>query len=639
MEKKISEPEPPTKPQLKAPEPPTKKEIHAPEAPPKLSKPQVPKFKIKKTEKHIDVNITAKSIVKRMKKAYIASLKKDEKHQKVVLEGVVGQGVTIPVQGIAQQVQQKSKPKLRHKPIEGIQIPTGTQFGTKPAIVDEDEEERRSINIRYPLIPKNPKGSEQIYASAHISWNKNMNQLVYHVEEPPLTQFDTDIVRAVKSDLEERLDIDFTKLGEIQAKNILTQEIFESIANLFPEVDDSRKQTLNYYIEKEIIGLGKIETLMQDPNIEDISCDGVQVPIYIYHRNPRISSIKTNIMFTTKNELDNFLSKLAQKCNKSITIAEPLLDATLPDGSRVQATLGTDIAKRGSNFTIRKFTDKPLTPVHLMKYGSIDSIQLAYLWLAVDSGKSILISGGSATGKTSMLNSLSLFIRPNLKVVSIEDTSELRLPLPHWVSQVARTPIETEGKVGDVSLFDLLKSSLRQRPDYIIVGEVRGKEAYVLFQQMATGHPSLATIHAASIPQLIDRLITPPISLPPTLLENIDVIVFLGLSRYRDRYVRRVNNIIEITGIEDDQPTSNTVFKWDPMTDTFKTEDKSVVLKKISQKLGIQDNSIQDEILRRKAVLEWMVERGVFDYRDFAKVISLYYSDPEKVMDMTFESV
>lgn len=598
----------------------------------KISKPKPPTLP--------NLHLTPSKIVDRMRRGYLASLKKEKARGNINLTGIdlaIKGGLQIPIQGYMKPGE-KERTKLRHKPKEGITIPTDYRIGGNPLILDEDRDVRKNINLKYNLIPKNPKQGEHVFAQCQIKWNSNLNQLVYTVVEPELTQHDMDVIRGIKTDLEEKLDVDFTKLGQIQAKNILTNEIYDSIAQLYPEITQDKRVTLTYYIEKDVIGLGKIETLMQDSNIEDISCDGVQIPIYIYHRNPQISSIKTNIMFNTKDELDNFVSKLAQKTNKSITIAEPLLDGTLPDGSRVQATLSTDIAKRGSNFTIRKFTDKPLTPTHLMKYGSIDALQMAYLWLAVDNGKSILVSGGSATGKTSMLNSLSLFIRPALKVVSIEDTSELRLPLPHWVSQVARTPLETEGKIGEVSLFDLLKSSLRQRPDYIIVGEVRGKEAYVLFQQMATGHPSLATIHAASIPQLIDRLITPPISLPASLLENIDIIVFLGLSRLHNRYVRRVNTIIEITGIEDKMPISNKIFEWKPVTDTFELEDKSVVLKDIARKLGIDDNTIKDEIVRRKKILEWMVEREIFDYRDFAKIISLYYSDPERVMDMTLEA-
>ncbi|MCK4714971.1 MAG: type II/IV secretion system ATPase subunit, partial [Candidatus Aenigmarchaeota archaeon] len=377
-----------------------------------------------------------------------------------------------------------------------------------------------------------------VYAYANIRWNRRASELLYYVVEPEISQYDLDVIDKTKKLLEEKLDIDFFKLGEIKAKDLLREEV-QRILGLNPNLDPEKVDSIRYYLERDIVGMGKIEPLMNDPNIEDISCDGVNIPIYVYHRNPDIGSLKTNVTFRSSDELNSFVVKIAQRCKKSISIAEPLLDAALPDGSRIQATLETDIARRGSNFTIRKFAEQPLTPSHMLRYGTLDSTQLAYLWLAIDNGQSILISGGTATGKTSLLNALSLFIRPTLKIVSIEDTPELRLPHPHWIPEVARTPLSIKGSVGDVSLFDLLKSSLRQRPDYIVMGEVRGKEAFVLFQQMATGHPSLATIHAASINQLVDRLTTPPISLPPSLIENINTIVFLSLSRHSGRYIRR----------------------------------------------------------------------------------------------------
>jgi flagellar protein FlaI len=309
-----------------------------------------------------------------------------------------------------------------------------------------------------------------------------------------------------------------------------------------------------------------------------------------------------------------------------------------PNGSRVQATLGTDIARRGSNFTIRKFTEKPLTPTHMLRYKTLNSTQLAYLWLAIENGQSVLVSGGTATGKTCLLNALSLFIRPNLKIVSIEDTPELRLPHSHWIPEVARTPISIEGKVGEVSLFDLLKSSLRQRPDYIVLGEVRGKEAFVLFQQMATGHPSLATIHAASFPQLVDRLITPPISLPPSLLENINIVVFLVLSRMKGSHIRRADSIMEIVGVKESRPITKKVFEWKPISDSFEIGEKSIILSSITRKLGITEDKLKEEMARRKKVLEWMLEQGIFDYREVAKIISTYYTNPERIMDLVESS-
>ena len=252
----------------------------------------------------------------------------------------------------------------------------------------------------------------------------------------------------------------------------------------------------------------------------------------------------------------------------------------------------------------------------------------------MENGKSILISGGTATGKTSLLNALSLFIQPTAKVVSIEDTSELRLTHPHWIPEVARSALGIKSKVGEVTLFDLLKSSLRQRPDYIVLGEVRGKEAFVLFQQMATGHPSLATIHAASLSQLIDRLITPPISLPPTLVENVDIIVFLVLTKLKGVYMRRSNTLEEVIGVKGNKPITNEVFRWDPSADNLVIKNKSVLLTDVAQRTGMTEEAVKDEIIRRKIILEWMRDQEIFDYREVSKVINTYYTAPERLVDL-----
>lgn len=584
------------------------------------------------------------SLVRKLKRGYIISrLRKIEK------EGGTGEGgggglggVPILYQPVYAKFEQPVKviEEEKKENIEGVEIETQLHPSKSSLIYlvsDETKEALRNINIFYNLIPRVPKKGEKVYAYAHIYWDKNKNELIYRVIEPEITVSDWELIEKIKRELEERLDVDFFKIGEIRAKELLKEEIRKIMYEMEKYryvINEEKKDIFMYYIEKDILGLGKIQPLMADPNIEDISCDGVNIPVYVYHRDPRIGSVRTNIVFTDKEELNEFVIKLAQKCGKTISIAEPLLDASLPDGSRVQATLGTDIARRGSNFTIRKFTEEPLTPTHMLKFGTLDSTQLAYLWLAVENGQSILISGGTATGKTSLLNALSLFIKPSLKIVSIEDTPELRLPHPHWVPEVARSPLSIEGKKGEVSLFDLLKSSLRQRPDYIIMGEVRGKEAFVLFQQMATGHPSIATIHAASIAQLIDRLTTPPISLPPTLLENINIIIFLTRVRLKGNYVRRANTILEVIGVKNNKPVTNKIFEWNSITDSFEVKGKSVVLREIARKLAVTDESIQEELVRRKHILEWMLEQEIFDYKEVAKIITSYYSNPEKVLDM-----
>ncbi len=534
-------------------------------------------------------------------------------------------------------VKEKGEEEKFIKEIEikrGIDLNMVGKGGPLSLIPDEEFiHEMVDFKTSYPLVPLMPKADEKVYAYARIEWNPKEKTLNYNVIEPPISSLDKKIIEDTKKQLEERLDVNFVKIGEVKAKNLLKSEI-RKILSETQNMPVGKIDVLEYYIERDVIGHGKIESMMQDPAIEDISCDGVSVPIYVYHRDPKLNSLKTNIEFEDRDELDMFVMKLAQKCGRSISVSEPLVNGGLPDGSRVQATLGTDIARKGSNFTIRKFTTMPLTPIHMIEKGTLDSKMLAYLWLAIENRKSLLISGGTATGKTSLLNALSLFLKASLKVVSIEDTPELRLSHPHWVPEVARTPLSEEGvKIGEVSLFDLLKESLRQRPDYIIVGEVRGKEAYVLFQQIATGHAGLATIHAASMPQLIDRLITPPISLPPTLIENIDIIVFLTQVKIGNSYTRRANEILEITGVENERPVSNTVFKWKSLKDGFENINKSKVMNDIAEMTGMNEKQILDEIGRRKAVLEWMYEKKIYDYKMFTDMISQYYSAPEKILN------
>jgi flagellar protein FlaI len=517
--------------------------------------------------------------------------------------------------------------------VDGFRIPSFSPSSVRVGGMKLPEEETK-ISLTYPLIPKKPEKGETIFAYAKIFWDPKANSYVYNVVEPELSDRLRNIMKNIKELLEQKLDIEFSRLRVYEAKEYLKKQINEIITYFGFDLSNTEKSILQYYTERDFIGLGKIEPLMNDEQIEDISCDGLDIPIFVFHRNSEIGSIPTNVMYGNPDELDSFLTKLAQISGKSISVAEPLLSGSLPDGSRIQATLATDIARRGSNFTIRKFTEEPLTPIHFLKYGTVDIKMLAYLWMIVDFGKSVIISGGTASGKTSFLNVLSLFIRPEKKIVSIEDTPELKLPHPHWVPHVARVAIGTEGKKGEIDLFDLLKESLRQRPDYIVVGEVRGKEAYVLFQEMATGHPSLATIHAENVPKLIDRLTTPPISLPPALITSADVIAFLAFIRYREKQVRRTTEVLEIVGYDFDNnvPITNQVFKWNPVKDSFDTVNKSITLKKIADNFGLTEKDIIDELERRMFVLEWMLSKNISEYKDVHKILNIYYASPEKVI-------
>jgi flagellar protein FlaI len=524
---------------------------------------------------------------------------------------------------VEKKYEEEEKPE-----IEGIVIPRQLKVVPSPPVTQQLGE----IFISYPLIPRNPKQGEKVFASVKIYWDKRRQSYFYEVVEPKLDERMKEIVKRIKELLEERLDVDLSKLNLTKAKEYLKMHIDEIVRYFKFRLTEEEVEAVRYYVERDFLGLGKIEAIMKDPNIEDISCDGVNIPVFVFHRDTRLGSIPTNIVFEDPDELDSFIIKLAQLAGKSISINEPLVNGTLPDGSRLQATLATDIARRGSNFTIRKFMEEPLTPIHLIKYGTADERVLAYIWLAVDYGRSILIAGGTASGKTTMLNVLSLFIRPDKKIISIEDTAEIVLPHPHWISHVARTPIST-GKEGEVDLFQLLKESLRQRPDYIVLGEVRGQEAYVLFQQMATGHPSFATIHAENFPKLIDRLTSPPISLPEGLIGSLDIVIFMQRVRYKERFVRRVTEVAEVVEVRKGKmPIANYVFRWDPFKDSFEIGEKSAILKKISQLTGLSEKDVINEFQRRVVILRWMKEKNITNFKEVYTIISAYYSMPNRVL-------
>ncbi len=494
-----------------------------------------------------------------------------------------------------------------------------------PPVEHLGADELKITNIKYPLIPREPKKGEQVYAYAHIVFDKNLSELVYYVVEPQLNAGDRIMLNEIKEFIQEKLDVNFAQVRKTDAVAYIAN-IFDRAARYFKVT--SNVDVLKYYVIRDFIGLEAIEPLMQDKNIEDISCDGVNIPIYLYHRDTKLGSLRTNLMFTKKEELDSFANKLAERCGKTISVAKPLLDGTLPDGSRIQATLGSDIARHGSNFTIRMFTEKPLTPVDMINFGTCDLKLLAYMWFLIEHESSFLICGGTASGKTSLLNVLSLFIKPQLKIVSIEDTAELKLPHSHWVPEVARTAISEEGKV---DMFELLRESLRQRPDYIIVGEVRGKEAYVLFQQMAVGHAGLSTIHAENFPKLMDRLTTQPISLPPNLIQNLDVIIFIKRMKRGKIYSRRISEVIEILGYRKRKgvPIIDEVIKWDPKTDKYRNINKSAILRKIADTTSMTEADIKQELINRAKVLKWALVHSVKDYRKFAAIINLYYVSPE----------
>ncbi len=532
---------------------------------------------------------------------------------------------------------------------KGIAPQETTKNGGKngPGIELEQEEEKKdievekeekkdvdveSINEVFPLITLKKGNQEQTYVWGNIRWVAEANALKYFVQEPTLSKKEKDVLDEIKNILERKLDVQFKSVKSESAFDYLRKNAETIQKKIGLKLSENQKMKFEYYLYRDFIGLGPIEPLMHDPNIEDVSCDGANISLFIYHRNPKYAGMETNVIFETGEELDSFVLKLSQKVGRSISIAEPLLDGALPDGSRVQATYGSDIARRGSNFTIRKFTNEPITPIKEIEFGTINADVLAFLWLAIENGLSILISGATATGKTSLLNAISLFIKPEAKIVSIEDTPELRLPQPNWVPQVARSGFGREA-YGEVSMFDLLKASLRQRPDFVIVGEVRGNEANVMFQGMATGHAALGTLHADSFSAVYDRLTTRPIDLPASMLENLDLIVFLVLTKRGGAYIRKVKEVVEVLeyDLSTNQLRTNIAFRWDSMEDKFVSQ-KSVLLDKMREKMGISTEEIVTEFSNRVTVIRWLDEHKITKFEEFSTYIKRYYNNKKAVL-------
>jgi flagellar protein FlaI len=387
-----------------------------------------------------------------------------------------------------------------------------------------------------------------------------------------------------------------------------------------------------YNMYKDFLGDGLIDAIMHDKYIEDISCDGVNVLIFAYHSS--YESMKTTLSYHNAEELDSFVTKLAQRAGKYISIAEPILDGTMSDGSRIQMTLGQEVTAHGSTFTIRKFKDEPITPTDLIEWKTFVPLSIAYIWLAVENGKSMLFAGGTASGKTTSLNAIALFIPPMAKIVTLEDTREVKLPHPNWIPSVTRDSFDAAGR-GEINMYELLRAAMRQRPEYIIVGEVRGKEAQTLFQAMSTGHTTYSTIHADSVSSVVHRIENPPLDVPRNMLSALDIVCVQVQARVGGKRIRRSKQIVEILDIDPrtNELITNEVFKWRSATDEISYSGKSYILEEIMESKGWTDNRMREELKRRQEVLEWMRIKKIRHYKDVSKILISYHRDPEAVID------
>ena len=459
------------------------------------------------------------------------------------------------------------------------------------------------------------------------------NITTYEVVEPTLTDEERKKIDRLKllllEEVKAPLGIIYGKGNVDEYIDIKTTRIIKDYKLDIPK--DAQDKAL-YYLKRDFLGYSKIDVMMRDVRVEDISCDGIGIPIYVWHRD--FESIPSNIAFSSKEELASFIVRLAYKSGGQITVAQPILEGSLPEGFRTHLTLD-EVSKRGSTFTIRKFREEPPTIVDLMLWGTISPRIAAYLWICIENLKSLLIVGATASGKTTTLGALAMFMKPELKIVTIEELREIKLPHENWIPMVTRE--STQEGVAELGLYDLLKSALRQRPDYIIVGEIRGEESYTLLQAISTGHGGISTIHADSVQTAIKRMLTKPMDIPGMLLPLMSTLVMMSRVKISDKYVRRMTNISEMVGFNEQtkNPQLNPLFEWTgELKDTFEMRGQSNVFKQIADSKHVPEEDIYSDMEQKQQILEWLLTKKIHAYRDVANIIRRYYYNATDVYEM-----
>ncbi len=470
------------------------------------------------------------------------------------------------------------------------------------------------------------------YGFVGIEIDDETDSLKYHTVEPNLTDEESELLERIKSILIDRMNIPLDVLKDSEKMEVYlreeVQEIFKRFKQKIPEESEDK---FIYYLMRDFLGYGKIDLLIRDEKIEDISCNGFNTPIYVWHQD--YESIPTNIVYTSSDELDKEVIRLAYRSGRQVSISNPIMQGTLPQGYRVQITLD-EISKRGDTFTIRKFRENPFTIIDLIDNNTVSAKIAAYLWILVEHSRSIMICGATASGKTTLLNSLCMFIKPDMKVITIEEVRELRLH-DNWIPMVPR-PSYQPG-VTEITLFDLLKTALRQRPDYIIVGEIRGEEAYTLFQAIATGHGGLCTIHSDSVQYAIKRLMTRPLNIPAMLMPLMNVLLQIRRVKVNGEVVRRSDTVTEIIGLSSSEEVQyENRFKWDSVNDDYRHLESAgrgeSAFKQISELRHIPESDLEEEMRKRTRILQWMVEENIRSYDKVRNIIYTYYVNPDEVL-------
>jgi archaeal flagellar protein FlaI len=504
------------------------------------------------------------------------------------------------------------------------QVPMG-QIGVPQyyAKISRDLSYLERRNLIYPIdnglfvhIYPNDKGERDFYIPIEPHLTLNLSEIVPKVETRMLDFVEK--LGAAEGDEEKRTEL-LTALDKIVTLNGDTKRI---------KITPREYDALKYVLVRDKVGFGLLAPLLLDKNIEDISCSGTG-PVFIEHKV--FGSIESAVNFTTEDELNEFVIAMGEWIKHPVTVRNPIVDATLPDGSRINIVYGTDVSKRGSNFTIRKFAGVPTSVFELVDFGTLDYMMAAYLSFVLEEGMNLFVVGATASGKTTTMNAITTFILPDKKIVSIEDTPELQVPHKNWIRETTRGSGK-DNSGSEVGMFDLLKAALRQRPDRIIVGEIRGEEGAIAFQAMQTGHGVMSTFHAASVERLVQRLSGQPINIPKTYIDNLDVVLIQAAVKVPGKgMARRVTSINEIVGYDPSSESFSFIesFRWNAATDTFDFPgymNSYLLEEKISMKRGIppfKRKMIYTELKRRAKIFQRLhQERKLKNFYDVFQVLA-----------------
>jgi flagellar protein FlaI len=520
-----------------------------------------------------------------------------------------------------------------------------TQKPPEESLTEEDEDAAlaqrfkflKNVKVRFPFtgtqIPPSWKIMERYpvnspFAYAVIAQSPLLSRR-YYLDEVPLTKTEAAIYSYLLDALEAELTV---PREQVNPRQYFADQARKILLKYNIRVPAASWSKIIYFAERDLVGFGVLDGMMRDPNIEDISIDALAKPLFVYHKG--YESLETNLTISDEEQMDNLVTRLSHMAGKHVSTAFPIVQGTLPGRHRLVATFRREVSPQGSSATIRKFREDPLTIIDMLNLNLMDYKIAAYTWYLMQNRATAIVVGATGAGKTTLLNALVTLTRLNTKLVTIEEVQEINIPHLNWTSLVSRESYAaTEEKAGEVGLFDLVKAAMRMRPDILCVGEVRGEEAYVLFQAISTGHGGLCTLHADDSASALQRLVSEPMNVPKAFLPFLDLVfvvrrIAVPAPGGGFRAVRRVVALDEVVGAEEVSRS----FRWDPRTDTFKASyDKSPKLERIARDNGISMDDIMREIDRRALILRWIQQKGIRNFKELSPILELYVARPDEV--------